>query len=82
MYGVAVDSAAAVVTAVAAAVVIAIVSLIVAAADPDQNDHNNDPPPVIFTKERIRRAHTSFPPIKDFTSYYGGNIWLVTVFQK
>lgn len=72
------ESAAAVVAAAAAAVHFTAVPLI-AAADPDQDDNNNDPPPVVFAEERVRRTHTFFPPIKDFTSYYGGITRLVTL---
>ena len=70
-------------TAVVSAVVHIAVSIIVlAAADPDQDDHDNDPPPVVFAPKRIRRTHKLFPPIKDFTSYYGGSSALVTRRQK
>ena len=61
---VATGAAAAIVRATAAAAALL-------AADPDQDDHDDDPPPVVFTKERVGRAHKEFPPIKDFTSYYG-----------
>ena len=71
------SAAAAVIATRAAAVHIAAGTLI-AAADPDQDDNDDDPPPIVFAEDTIRRTHTLFPPIKDFTSYYGGDTRLVT----
>ena len=71
------SAAAAIIAARAAAVHIAAGTLI-AAADPDQDDNDDNPPPIVFAEDTIRRTHTLFPPIKDFTSYYGGDMWLVT----
>ncbi len=67
-----------VVAAAAAAATVTVIAL-VAAADPDEDYHDNDPPPIAFAHNRIGITHKSFPPIKDYTSYYGGGTDLVTL---
>ncbi len=49
------------------------------AAYPDQDDQDDDPPPRIFAPEAVRRTHAlSFPPIKDFITFYGKRPKMVT----
>ena len=58
------------------------VAVALLAADPDQDDDNDDPPPIVFAKDRVGRAHKEFPPIKDFTSYYGGIPQVVPIYSN
>lgn len=62
---------------IAATAIICAADTIITAADPNQDNYDNDPPPAVFAPY-IVRTHKSFPPMSDFTSYYGGCTVLVT----